>query len=281
MHYVGKVDESTFIVPADYDQHSEGYERLTLIDASVGSVHMGLGICRLQPDGHVEPCVQANEKGIYILEGKVELNRGGEAFRLSANDYALVPYGIAHALRNRGAQAARWLEMQAPQPKAQDGWQDTFFVGEVSWPGEVVAPDLSDPRTRLLGHFDVEMLMPAKRPGVRGLSVSNFMNQAFGAQNFLLMRGEISVGGVVGLHDHPIEESYLFLSGEVDMEIEGKPYHFNAGDFAWTGVGAGHAFFQKGKEPVRWIETQAPQFPAQNGFRVYAAWDKLRDLHKG
>jgi len=43
----------------------------------------------------------------------------------------------------------------------------------------------------------------------------------------------------------------------------------------------GSAFFQKGKEPVRRIETQAPQFPAQNGFRVYAAWDKLRDLNKG
>lgn len=94
------------------------------------------------------------------------------------------------------------------------------------------------------------------------------------------MRGELAVGGSRGLHDHPIEESYLVFSGEADIEIEGERFRLRAGDVAWTGVGAAHAFYQKGSETFRWIETQAPQFPAQNGFREYVVWERLRSEKK-
>ena len=89
---------------------------------------MGVGICQMQPKGNMESCVHANEKGIYVLEGELEMKRGHEVFRLSVDDYALIPYGMSHALRNTGAKTARWFEMQAPQPKPPGGWQDTFFV---------------------------------------------------------------------------------------------------------------------------------------------------------
>ena len=85
-----------------------------------------------------------------------------------------------------------------------------------------------------------------------------------------------SVGAYRTRHDHPIEEFYLGLSGEVVMEIEDKSFRLGPGDVAWTGVGTSHAFRNEGKEPFRWLETQTPQFPPQYGTRNYVEWEKLR-----
>lgn len=280
MFYVGKFDESGFAVPHGYAQHSRGYERATLIDHAVGSVHMGAGICQLQPQGNVESRIHANEKGIYILEGELEMKRGEhEVFRLSADDYALIPYGTSHALRNTGAKTARWFEMQAPQPKPPGGWQDTFFTGDNDWPAQVRPPALENPDTRFLGHFKAQKAMAPAAKGVSGLKVYRFMEQEFGAQLFFMMRGELAAGGERSYHDHTVEEFYFALSGETFMDIEGERFHLRRGDVAWTGVGAGHAFCQTGEAPFRWIETQAPQFPARNGTRNYIEWDKLRAVH--
>jgi mannose-6-phosphate isomerase-like protein (cupin superfamily) len=95
-----------------------------------------------------------------------------------------------------------------------------------------------------------------------------------------MMRGELSPGGFRRYHDHPLEEFYFPLSGEAFMEIEGRRFRLRAGDFAWTGVGAAHAFFHAGDEPFRWIETQAPQFPACHGSRDHADWDDAPAMTK-
>jgi mannose-6-phosphate isomerase-like protein (cupin superfamily) len=276
LYRVGKVDELKFAVPRDYAEHSRGFQRCPLIDRSVGSVHMGVGICRLELHGEVDCCVHANEKGIYVLEGALEMKRGSETFRLAADDYAFVPYGEIHALRNTGETPARWFEMQAPQPKLPGGWEDTIFTDNDAWPPQVNPPDFADPRTRFVGHFNGQRPMIRDGAGIRGLTVHRFMEREFGTQHFFMMRGELAVEGVRGRHDHAVEEIYFALSGEADIEIEGKRYHLGPGDFAWTGVGTCHAFFQKGDAPFRWLETQAPQFPAQNASRNYAAWERLR-----
>lgn len=276
MFYVGKFDESRFAVPQAYAQHSRGYERATLIDHTVGSVHMGVAIGQLKPKGYMKPCVHANEKGIYVLEGELEMKREQELFRLSADDYALIPYGTAHALRNPGDKTARWFEMQAPQPKPPGGWRDTFFVDDDDWPARVRAPDRENSDPRFFGHFEPVEPMLLRGEGINGLAVYRFMDREFGAQHFFMMRGELSPGGFRGYHDHPLEECYFALSGETFMDIEGKRFHLRRGGVAWTGVGAGHAFCHTGDAPFRWLETQAPQFPARNGTRNYADWDKLR-----
>lgn len=272
MYFVGKFDESKFVVPQGFQQHSLGYARVSLVDHSVGSVHTGFGISQLLPKGRVACCVQANERGIYVLQGEIEMMRGKEAFRLTADDYVLIPYGVSHAFRNAGNQPARWVGVQSPQPKPPGGWQDTFFVGDLDWPGEVIRPVMGDPRTQRLGHFGG----PRSGLVMQSLTVYRFMDEEFGAYLFYMMRGELAAGGSRGTHDHTVEESYFVLSGEVDMEIEGRRYHLQTGDVAWTGVGTSHAFFNTGNVPWRWIETQAPQFPARHGSRNYAVWDKLR-----
>src|SRR3990172_4588019 len=260
MYYVGKFDESRFAVPHGYARNSRGYERADLVDHGAGSVHMGAGICQLQPQGGVDSRIHANEKGIYVLEGELEIKRGQEVFRLSADDYALIPYGTPHALRNTGMKPARWFEMQAPQPKPPGGWQDTFFTGDNDWPAQVSAPGFANAVTKSVGRFKPQNPMTPKGEGTSGLSVYRFMEQKFGAQGFFMMRGELSAGGARSRHDHTVEEFYFALSGEGPG----------------PGVGASHAFYHTGDATFRWIETQAPQFPAKNGTRDYADWDKLR-----
>ena len=273
---VGKVDDAKFSVPHVYAGRSQGLEQYSLIDRLHGSVHMGAGICRLAPGGNTASCVHANEKGVYVLSGELEMKRGSDAYRLVADDYAFIPYGTAHALRNTSDRPASWFEMQAPQPKAPGGWQDTIFLDDAGWPGRIERPDLEDPRTQFLGHFKGQKPMIRDASGIRGLKVYRFMEREFGAHHFFMMRGELDVGGVRGRHDHAVEEIYYAIEGEADIEMEGERYHLGPGHYAWTGVGTCHAFFQKGDVPFRWIETQAPQFPEQHASRNYAAWEKLR-----
>ena len=49
---------------------------------------MGVTIGRLQPEGSVERCVNAYEKGIYVLAGELEMQVASESFRIGPDDYA-------------------------------------------------------------------------------------------------------------------------------------------------------------------------------------------------
>lgn len=52
------------------------------------------------------------------------------------------------------------------------------------------------------------------------------------------------------------------------------------GDFAWTGVGAQHAFFPRKGTPVHWLEIQAPQPPVREGVRFLSPWDYMSTILK-
>ena len=274
LFHVGRVDEAKFSVPPGYE-HSRGYTRQSLVDRTVGSVHMGVSVGQLAPGGEIARCVNAFEKGLYVLSGELELQVAGEALRLTMDDYALIPFATPHALRNGGKGPVHWFEMAAPQPQLPGRIRDTVFVEPAAWPHEVRAPELDDVRTERVGHFKSQKPMIRDAAGVRGLKVFRFMEHEFGANHFFMMRGELDVGGVRGRHDHAVEEVYLALAGAADIEIEGERYPLKPGDYAWTGVGTCHAFFQKGDAPFKWIETQAPQFPGQHASRNHAAWEKL------
>ena len=86
------------VVPYPFEKRSKGYHRIPLVDHTTGSIHQAVGICELQPGGSVDYCLHADEEGIYIIEGELELLRDHRVFRLSTDDFALVPYGIPHAL---------------------------------------------------------------------------------------------------------------------------------------------------------------------------------------
>jgi hypothetical protein len=48
----------------------------------------------------------------------------------------------------------------------------------------------------------------------------------------------------------------------------------HAGDVVWTSVGCAHAFYNTSDASVSWLETFAPQPPAQNVFRFFGEWEE-------
>lgn len=259
-----------------YAGHAQGLSRTTLLDRAAGSVHVGYALCELAPGGAVERCLHAYEKALYVLEGALELERDGYGIPLAGDEYALVATATPHALRNTGDRAVRWVEVAAPQPKQADGWQDTFFLGPADWAGATGAPPIGDARARSIGRYDGTMPPGIDMHGdLRGFAIKHFLNAEAGAVHMTMFTVEFARGGLCNHHDHPFEEAYLVLEGDVDIVFDGERYTLRTGDFAWTGVGSRHAFFPIEGRPVRWLEIQAPQPPAQNGMRWHARWEAL------
>ena len=117
MHHVSKIDSASAQTPAPYQKHSTGFRRATYVDRAVGSVHMGVGICFLEPSGVIEPHLHSFEESFYILEGSVLVRIGEKSYALGPGHFGLIATGAPHAWRNIGDRPVRWLEMQAPQPR--------------------------------------------------------------------------------------------------------------------------------------------------------------------
>lgn len=276
-HAFRHIEDSLFKLPESHEGQSTGFRRADLIGLEQGSVHMGFYLSELQPGGAIEPCIHSFEKGIFVTDGEVELNRDGKVFRLGRHDYALVPVGTAHAFRNSSKAPARWIEKCAPRPKLPGEWQDSFFVSSLTWPdGE--PSNTTTPLARMIGHFDKGQLPPPipVDDHMWGWSKKMLMDQMFGSQHFNLFIIEFAEGGQTSLHDHNFEEAYLVLEGEVTFEAEGKEYVLTPGTIAWSGVGAPHGFFLNRGTSCRWLEVMSPQPPVQNIGRRLATWDKIR-----
>jgi quercetin dioxygenase-like cupin family protein len=109
-----------------------------------------------------------------------------------------------------------------------------------------------------------------------GITVKMMVDSDLGAQLQTMFMVQYEPGGVAGTHDHPLEETYLVLEGEVDASFDGRTYRLGPGDTAWAGVGCVHGFSNPADRPVRWLETQAPQPPARHSYRFTRDWEYLR-----
>jgi quercetin dioxygenase-like cupin family protein len=78
-------------------------------------------------------------------------------------------------------------------------------------------------------------------------------------------------------HDHPLEEAYYIMFGEVEAWANDQKYLMKPGDFLWAGVGCTHAFYNRGPGNVRWLETQSPQPPARNSYRWSRDWEYVAE----
>lgn len=278
MHHVTKIDEAAAQTPEGYRQHSAGFRRATYVNHVVGSVHMGTGICFLDSSGVIEPHLHSFEETFYILEGNVIVQMGEQAFTLGPGHFGLISTGVKHAWRNAGSQAARWLEMQSPQPRPVEYGGDTFFVGgEV--PVQAAAPDPASAANNMIGYFDESQLPrpggPSQMEGfnpITGVTIKMFVDRSFGAVHQSLFLIQYQPGAKIDPHDHAFEESYLIVGGRVQATADGQTYDLGPGDAIWTSVGCIHSFVNAGTEPVRWIETQAPLPPAKEVFRFERDW---------
>ena len=109
-----------------------------------------------------------------------------------------------------------------------------------------------------------------------GIAVKMLVDQRLDAQLHTMFMVEYEPGGVAHPHDHPLEEAYVILEGEVEAHADGEQYTLRAGDVFWTGVGCVHAFYNRTEGRVRWLETQSPQPPTRHSYRFNRDWEYLQ-----
>jgi quercetin dioxygenase-like cupin family protein len=278
----------------EYSGNSRKFRRGSLVSRAVGSVHMGLGLCALESGGSVDAHVHSFEESFYVVDGDPTLVLDGRSYPLARGACGVVPVSVPHAWLGPPTGCAHWIDMLAPQPRVGDGADDTFFIGPP--PADRIEElDIRDPRFRHLFRIDegdiaLENLRtgaPIDAPTVSasmatallaysGITVKMLVDQRLDAQLSTMFMVEYQPGGVAHPHDHPFEESYYMLDGEIEAVADGQSYVLRRGDLFWTGVGSVHAFYNRSNRTVRWLETQAPQPPARHSYRFSRDWEYLK-----
>jgi quercetin dioxygenase-like cupin family protein len=282
-HLVARADE------ARYAEVSPGFSRWSVLDEETCAVHTDFGGCHLAPGAEVPTRVQSFEESFYVLSGTAVLQTAEGAVAVGPGDYGLLPIGLAHSWRNVADAPVRWAQLRSPQPRARYGG-DAIDVPTL--PRTDARPvDVRDPRNRLFGHIEPGHMQVDKQAQsllavsasmrtallvYSGITVKMMVDSDLGAQLTTVFMVHYDPDGVAGPHDHPFEETYLFLDGQVEATFDGERHELGPGDVAFAGVGCLHSFRNLGTGPLRWLETQAPQPPARHSYRFVRDWDYLR-----
>jgi quercetin dioxygenase-like cupin family protein len=299
MYHVHSAGQIRLEAPDLYARHSPGFTRAALVGKPEGAVHTGFNLCALEPSGTVGTHLHSVEESFYVLSGNPQLSIGGRSHLLAPDDCGLVPVGVPHSWSDGGDGEARWLEMQSPAPRIA-GPPDTFFTGEPVPTERGQELDVRDPRSRQFfrlgpGQMDVDNLkigagvdaptvsasMATALLAYSGIAVKMLVDGRLGAVLHSMFMVEYQPGGVAQPHDHPLEEAYYILEGEVEATADDERFTLRAGDFFWTGVGCIHAFYNTSGGKVRWLETQAPQLPSNYSYRFNRDWDYLQERLDG
>ncbi|HSJ26610.1 MAG TPA: cupin domain-containing protein [Acidimicrobiia bacterium] len=290
-HIVITRPDLEFRVPDEFAGRSNGYAADMVVSEPAGGVQMGFRISRLEPGGSVTTHVHSYEESLYLIAGELTVDTGEGSVELVAGDYGLVPVGMSHALRNTSDGTAEFAEMMAPLPRPRFG-HDTHFPPPLTV-GTARRIDVRDPRTRSFGHIDADSMDPALQTQDRlavsasmrtallvysGISVKMMVDSDLGADLSTMFMVQYEPNGFAGAHDHPLEEAYLILEGEVEATFDDRTYELGPGDVAWAGVGCVHAFRNIGRGRVRWLETQAPQPPPRHSYRFARDWTYLQSV---
>jgi quercetin dioxygenase-like cupin family protein len=296
MHHIGRLDWSFADTPAPATTTASGLARQVVIGRPQGAVHTDIAIGALHPGGWLAPHVHSYEESLYILDGELLVLIGDRVHRLGRGDYTLFPVGVRHGLGNSSDGQARWMSVNSPQKLDPAGpRRDTFFEAPLevaAMEAAAMRPPFGDPTLRYVGHYEgtppqLEALAvkdPARGRApagmdtailaYSGISVRMLVDRVFGADHLTMFTVDYEIGGAAQAHDHPFEEAYVFLEGEVEAELDGETVTLRPGDVVFSGVGSVHGFYNVGTARVRWIETQAPQPPARHAYRWAASWER-------
>ena len=274
------------------DGRVPGYAHCSLVGRSTGTVHTDLGLARLSAGARTPRHVHSFEQCAYVLEGEPVVDVGDRSYQLAPGDYVFFPVGTPHAWSVTPGGDALWLELGSPAAAGRP--EDTIVTAEQPGPAAAAArPPFGDPMLRHLGHFagtDSQAEALALRDPARGrapagmdtallaysgISVKMMVDPGLGADLCTMFMVDYEPGGAAQVHDHPFEEAYVFLQGEIEGEIDGETRTFRAGEVLFCGVGTLHGFFNTSGGHVRWIETQAPQPPRRHSYRWPAHWASL------
>ncbi len=84
------------------------------------------------------------------------------------------------------------------------------------------------------------------------------VDQRLDAQLHTMFMVDYQPGAVAHPHDHPFEESYYMLEGEVDVVADGDRYTLRPGDVFWTASAASTRSTRCKERRCCWLETSAP-----------------------
>ena len=268
-----------------------GYRRGMAVGEDDHAVHTGFMISELDAGGEIPWHVHSFEESFYVVAGTPVIDTAEGSFRVSEEEYGVVPIAMPHRWRNLSQQPARWAEMQAPAPRA--AYQDDTFVVPGPRDEQAVDVDVRDPRNRYFGKITPSQVDPSKQSqdlldvtaSMRtallvygGINVKMMVDSDLGAQLATMFMVQYDPNGATGPHDHPFEETYFFLEGQAEATFDGKPVVLGAGDIAWAGVGCAHSSRNLGDCTLRWLETQAPQPPPRYSYRFARDWNYLREV---
>ena len=287
-HIVKHAADLEHRTPVEFEGRSKGYTGDSVVDERGGSVQMGFRIARIEAAGHVDAHVHSFEESIYVIDGSLTLDTTEGSYDLSTGDYGLIPVGMTHTFRNTSGAVVDVAEMKAPLPRERFGFDTQFTAAIDTMPAQPI--DVRDPRTRSFGHIDAESMDPAMQTQDRlavsasmrtallvysGITVKMMVDSDLGADLSTMFMVQYEPAGFAGAHDHPLEETYLILDGEVEAVFDGNTSRLGPGDVAWAGVGCVHEFRNLGDGRVRWLETQAPQPPRRHSYRFARDWTYL------
>lgn len=287
-YVVRRAAEAQYLPPGALIPGAVGITRWRCVGEEDGSAHSDFGVLRIESDGRSATHLHSFEYSFHVLEGEAVLATPEATVRLVAGDYGVVPVGVPHRWAGSGTTAALIADLITPPARARHG-SDTFQVEELA-NIEPVLVDPRDPRTRSFGNVTTQQMSPGRQSQemlalsasmrtallvYSGISLKMMVDSDLGATLAAMFMVQYDADGKAGLHDHPLEESYLILEGEVLASFDGEEVLLGPGDFAWAGVGCVHSFAATGSE-VRWLETQAPQMPPRHAYRFARDWDYLK-----
>ena len=240
LHYVGRVDDAPIVDPWELAKAHTGLP---------AHAHRRVGRALSTPSSTSMPSRRAAgrthchsfEAAHWVLEGE------------PAVLWTVAPCASARGTtwRCRSACRMRWAN-PGGDPVTLAVGQHAHPPGPVRRPsghvpaaagarwGPATAPLFGGPTARLVGHYEgtppqMEALKLKDRPRGRptagldtalvvysGISVKMMVDATLGAALLTMFTVDYEPGGSAQTHDHPFEEAYLFMEGEVEGEFEGK-----------------------------------------------------------
>lgn len=255
---------------------SSDLRRVVRVGREAGAVHAAVATCELAADGSVGAHLHSFEELVYVLAGTPRLDLDEGSFELGPGQAAWIGPGEAHAWSNPGGDEVGWIELHAPPPRAAGAPVDTIAVSGFAAVGAAEPLDPTDPRRRRFGRWraggadgPIEAL-----PGITATPVIDTRQGAAQAKTFVV---EFSPGTALPAHDHPFEETFYVLEGEIAFSADGVERLLTPGDVGSAPVGGIHAFENRSGAPCLWLESQSPLPPARGNTRVQGPWSRLAE----
>jgi mannose-6-phosphate isomerase-like protein (cupin superfamily) len=256
---------------------------------------MTLTVDYLGEGGHVDAVLHSFETSLFVLSGTLAVTTLGKTCQLGPDHCIVLPLATTYTMRAVDG-PVKWLQMEAPAELDDGRRQDTFFTGDTLVETAPDVPDMRDPRNRNAVRFDGDSMdlrrlsggsdvaAPTVSPSMAtallaysGIAVKMLIDQQMGAQLHTMFMVDYQPTAVAHPHDHPFEEAYVFVEGEVHALVDGDLMVLHPGDVLWAGVGADHGFENRSTGLVRWIEVQAPAPPPRHSYRFSREWEHLAE----